>query len=184
MLCIRRDTTASDVAMLLEYAASQAPSLAILEDLDSLTKECNIPRAALLAQLDGLVTTQGVLIIGTTNHPGEVDPALVHRPSRFDRVWHFPLPDLDLRLSYLSRAFEALDSAAVESMARRTDGWSFAYLNELRATAGILAINQQAESLTEPLAEEAWELLSAQFDAGRKNHVETASVASVGFQGA
>jgi AAA+ superfamily predicted ATPase len=69
MLCLRADTDVEDLACFLATAARRAPALAILEDLDLLTKECPITRAALLGQLDGLASTEAVLIIGTTNHP-------------------------------------------------------------------------------------------------------------------
>jgi SpoVK/Ycf46/Vps4 family AAA+-type ATPase len=180
-LRVNRNTDESDLDSLFSEAIRRAPGIVILEDLDSLTSEAGISRSAFLAQLDGLSTADGLLIIGTTNNPEKIDPALIHRPSRFDRVWHFPLPDYDLRVSYLVRAFESLDSNAIESLSERTNGWSFAYLSELRTTAAIRALNRGTRTVTAEVAEEAHELLDAQFRAGRKNHREEAE-ATVGFQ--
>ena len=181
MLAITYDTDAHSIRQLFDYAATHAPCLVLLEDMDSLTRECQVTRASLLQHLDGLGTVDGVLIIGTTNNPGDIDPALVHRPSRFDRVWHIELPSEGLRLRYLKLAFPDLEEEAREWIAGETEGWSFAYLNELRTTAAILAIKSQLQDITPAMVEEALELLEAQFRAGRKNHVEAEVDSEMGF---
>jgi hypothetical protein len=182
MLNIRRDTSEHEVQHLFNYASERAPGLVILEDTDSLTRQSRVSRASLLAQLDGLVTAEGLLILGTTNNPGEIDPALVHRPSRFDRVWHFPLPDRGLRLSYLFWAFEGLSKELLVTLAERTPGWSFAYLNELRTTAAILSVSRKETAITDEALRRAFELLESQFRAGKKNHAVVEGESTVGFQ--
>jgi hypothetical protein len=182
MLSIRRTTDVDDVASLFYRAVKCAPAVVILEDMDSLTTESRITRSALLSQLDGVGSKDGILILGTTNNASEIDPALVHRPSRFDRVWHFPLPSYALRLKYLAATFGNLDSHSLDWLAENTEGWSFAYLNELRTTAAILGISHGAGELTAEIAREAHTLLSAQFTAGRKNHADRQRAEKVGFQ--
>jgi hypothetical protein len=182
MLTIRRTTDVDDVARLFAHAVKGAPALVILEDMDSLTTQSQITRAALLAQLDGVGSKDGLLIIGTTNNAGEIDPALVHRPSRFDRVWHFPLPNYTLRLKYLAENLGNLDGKCLNWLAEHTDGWSFAYLNELRTTTAILGISRQAGDVTAETAKEAHTLLAAQFNSGRKNHAGQERTTAVGFQ--
>jgi hypothetical protein len=184
MLTIAKDTRDDDVIELFQSAARCTPALIMLEDLDSLTQESRVSRANLLAQLDGLEPKSGLLVIGSTNHPGDVDPALVHRPSRFDRVWHFPLPNLPMRREYLAWAFDGLDDSTVDRLARNTGDWSFAYLNELRTTAAILAMERTPLAITSDLAERAHDLLAAQFDAGKKNHIAPPSDVGVGFRAA
>jgi len=125
-----------------------------LEDLDSLTRESRITRSALLQELDGLTSKEGMLIIGTTTNPDEIDPALTHRPSRFDRVWHFPIPSTQLRLEYLTGELNGLSPDVVQEITRLTAGWSFAYLKELRTTASILAMEDQCTEGTEEDAED------------------------------
>jgi ATPase family associated with various cellular activities (AAA) len=170
MLNIAKATSDYDVAALFRSAQRSAPALIILEDLDSLTLECHVTRAQLLAQLDALDAKQGLLVIATTNNPRHIDPALVHRPSRFDRVWEFPLPNCEMRRQYLDWAFRGLNDQALAAVAERTSDWSFAYLNELRTTAAILAIDHRRAAPSEEELSTALELLASQFQAGRNNH--------------
>jgi len=153
----------------------------ILEDLDSLTTQCKITRSAFLAQLDGIGDRQGLLVIGTTNHPDNIDPALIHRPSRFDRVWHFPLPDDELRERFLELFFGTLGEEVVGTLTKQTRKWSFAYLKELHTTASIMAIAQELPRVTADVVLEALELLGDQFHAGRKNHAIPHQEEALGF---
>jgi hypothetical protein len=180
-ITISRYLDERDLDTFLNAVKKRTPGMVIIEDLDSLTTECGVSRASFLSQLDGLVGLEGLLIIGTTNNPEKIDPALIHRPSRFDRVWHFPLPDYDLRVSYLVQAFEFLDSNTIESLAERTEGWSFAYLNELRTTAAIMALNRGQETISPQMVEDACAVLDTQFQAGRKNHAVDSINGTVGF---
>ena len=66
-----------------DKARQMAPCVLILEDLDSLINPGN--RSFFLNQLDGLQGNDGLLLIGSTNHLEQLDPALHSRPSRFDR---------------------------------------------------------------------------------------------------
>ena len=54
-------------------------------------------RSFFLNQLDGFAHNDGILTLATTNHPDRLDPAIVDRPSRFDRKYHFGLPALRAR---------------------------------------------------------------------------------------
>lgn len=184
MFNICRDTDESMVSGLFKYAATCAPSMVILEDLDSLTRESKITRSALLQELDGLTSKEGMLIIGTTNNPEEIDPALTHRPSRFDRVWHFPTPSTQLRWEYLKGVLTDLSPDVVQQITRQTAGWSFAYLKELRTTASILALADQREEMTEEDVLAALELLTAQFSAGKKRHTVVVDEPALGFAAA
>jgi len=98
----RKHSDDDDIAHLFDMASCKAPSLIVLEDIDSLANETQITRAGLLSELDGLSANEGVLVLASTNHPEDIDSALCHRPSRFDRVWHFKLPDSDLRRMYVN----------------------------------------------------------------------------------
>ena len=171
----------SMVAQAFMAAAGQGKGILILDELDSLIKECDLTRASFLAMLDGLRPKESVLMLASTNNPAEIDPALVHRPSRFDRVWHFRNPDGELRQRFLAKVFPHLDADVLTRAATRTQGWSFAYMNELRATAAVLCIRDQAPGITQEHLEGALDLLVDQFKSGRKNHVETAEEGSVGF---
>ena len=182
-IMVGRRTDEDDLATMFAAAQNAAPSMLILEDMESLTRETMITRSAFLNVLDGLQSNKGMLIIGSSNHPGDIDPALVHRPSRFDRVWSFPVPDNELRRRYLGQYFSGMPQDVLDDIASRTDDWSYAYLNELRTTTAILGIRAKVTTPTPGLLIEACQLLSVQFKAGRKNHTQTEST-SLGFKAA
>jgi hypothetical protein len=184
MLAISRITDEEMVYRVFGYAAAHAPALLILEDMDSLGTETCVTRASVLAELDGLVSREGILVVATTNNPAQIDPALVHRPSRFDRVWHFPLPDEALRRTYLQWVLEQADESLLEWLVRETEGWSFAYLKELRVTTLIMSLNRSNAQWSVEQLLEAHRLLAAQFQAGKRNHAEPAEVSHVGFKAA
>ncbi|MDO8806292.1 MAG: ATP-binding protein [Elusimicrobiota bacterium] len=60
----------------------------------------------ILNQLDGLASGEGVLVMATSNAPEKLDPALVHRPSRFDRIWRFGLPGEEQRLAQIKGQYK------------------------------------------------------------------------------
>ncbi|KAK0660054.1 P-loop containing nucleoside triphosphate hydrolase protein [Cercophora samala] len=114
-----------------------APCLLIFEDLDSLVEDKT--RSYFLNEVDGLDSNEGILMIASTNHLDEIDPAITKRPSRFDRKYHFKVPEHALRVAYC-RYWHAkvLDSPAIDFpvelcsvIADLTDGFSFAYIKEL-----------------------------------------------------
>jgi chaperone BCS1 len=94
----------SDVHQLFERAAANTPALVILEDLDRAfptegkqTRERTVSFQTLLNCLDGVGTQDGVIVVATANDPTCLDPAILKRPGRFDRVVHFRNPDAELR---------------------------------------------------------------------------------------
>ena len=123
------------VQKIFEKARRLAPCLLALEDLDSLVADS--VRSYFLNEVDGLAANDGILMIGSTNHLDRLDPAVTKRPSRFDRKYHFSLPDEHERLSYCRywrNSFKNNDDFPEEVcdvVAKWTDGFSFAYLKEL-----------------------------------------------------
>jgi len=84
-----------------------------------------------------------VLVIATTNYPEKIDPALLLRPSRFDRVWHFPLPDAESRLRLLKKkAAGYFEDSVLEHVAKLSTGFSMAYVQEIFASALSFAIRE------------------------------------------
>jgi ATPase family protein associated with various cellular activities (AAA) len=125
----------SNMRAVFVRARRSAPCLVVLEDLDSLIKDEN--RAFLLNELDGFADNEGVMVIASTNHPEKLDPAILDRPSRFDRKYRFDLPALPERMAYIKHWNQALqiemrltDSEAA-AVAECADRFSFAYLKEL-----------------------------------------------------
>ena len=84
--------------------------------------------------MDGFAQNTGVIVLATTNHPERLDPAIIDRPSRFDRKYHFDLPQPQERLQYLQTKLHddaKLSEGGCQQVASLSDGFSFAYLKEL-----------------------------------------------------
>lgn len=169
-LAINAAVDSADLEMFFRGGSQKRPVLLILEDLESLTRETRITRSELLARLDGLEPANGTLLLATANNPGQIDPALLHRPSRFDRVWSFPLPDSRLRHRYLKDAFPDAGEEALKSISSRSSNWTLAYLKELKMTAGILAIRKGSATIEDGLLLDAYEVLENQFSEAQKEH--------------
>lgn len=180
---ICRNLGNDDVEGLYGWASTYAPSMLILEDIDSVLCDTQVTRSGLLNVLDGLKTERGVLTIATTNYPERLDPALAHRPSRFDRVWHIGLPDEGQRSEFLRRLFDGcpLGEERIEAVVRKTNGWSMAYVQELKATAVVAAIRASRDHLLAADVDEAVELLSRQFRSGKRNHQNDEPDGRLGF---
>jgi AAA+ superfamily predicted ATPase len=124
-----------NISDVFQRARKAAPCLLVLEDLDSLLTDEN--RSFFLNELDGFASNIGIVTLATTNHPERLDPAILDRPSRFDRKYPFDLPQLQERIDYIRHWNASLQSAmqlpdeAIGHIARLTEDFSFAYLKEL-----------------------------------------------------
>lgn len=120
----------------------------MFEDLDAMITNEN--RSYFLNQLDGLASLSGVLTLATTNHPDRLDPAILDRPSRFDRKYDFSLPHLTERREYLGSWNRKLDVAMripdseLDSIAAATEDFSYAYLKELYVSAMVRWMTDRA----------------------------------------
>jgi SpoVK/Ycf46/Vps4 family AAA+-type ATPase len=80
----------------------------LLEDLDRAFPNPGEMRSSISVQpllncLDGVATGEGIIVVATANEPAILDPAILRRPGRFDRVVHFPNPTPELRREYFRR---------------------------------------------------------------------------------
>ncbi len=145
----RYDTEQASIRAVFERARAVAPCLLVLEDLDTLVNDDN--RAFFLNELDGFASNDGIMIIATTNHPSELDPAIMDRPSRFDRKYHFNLPGTAQRRAYLAmwnarlQDDLRLSDEGLAQVARATHGFSYAYLKELVLSAMMGWIDKRVE---------------------------------------
>jgi len=120
-------------------ARELTPCCLVFEDLDAMIHAKN--RSYFLNQLDGLSNASGMLTLATTNHPEKLDPAIVDRPSRFDRKYHFDLPQKVDRHRYLASWNARLEpemrvsEAELVQLSELTEDYSFAYLKELYLSA-------------------------------------------------
>ena len=94
-------------------------------------------RSFFLNELDGFEANTGIVVVATTNYPEKLDPAILDRPSRFDRKYTFDLPGPNERAAYVTlwnnqlQPEMRLSPAAAQNIAQVTAGFSFAYLKEL-----------------------------------------------------
>lgn len=128
---------------LFQSAEDRAPALVILEDLDRIfgadghKNRTAITLPHLLACLDGLAMQNGIVIVATANDPATLDPAILKRPGRFDRLALFPTPSLEVRRDYIAKLTGwGLDDPAVGDAARNADRLSFAQIREAYILAG------------------------------------------------
>jgi transitional endoplasmic reticulum ATPase len=125
------------IRMIFSLARTMGPCLLIFEDLDSLVTDK--VRSYFLNEVDGLESNDGILIIGSTNHLDKLDASISKRPSRFDRKYHFNLPNEEERLAYCEFWRRKLQKSHIIEfsedispvVAKLTEGFSFAYLKEL-----------------------------------------------------
>ncbi len=125
----------ANIRQVFDRARRNAPCVLVLEDLDSLITSQN--RSFFLNELDGFAANIGIVTLATTNHPERLDPAILERPSRFDRKYPFGLPELTERRAYIALWNEALKPALrlteadINTLSELTHDFSFAYLKEL-----------------------------------------------------
>lgn len=129
------DNPHENIRQVFKQARQTNPCILVLEDIDSLVEGEN--RSFFLNELDGFAANAGIVILATTNHPERIDPAILDRPSRFDRKYYFELPALAERTAYINlwndklKATVRLSDTVVTQIAEMTEGFSFAYLKEL-----------------------------------------------------
>lgn len=130
-------------------ARSLSPAMLILEDVDLIAtrRDQSFQTTALhqlMNEMDGLDSDAEVLFLLTTNQPDQIEPALANRPGRIDQAIHFPLPDHDCRKRlielYRGRSTLAIDDW--ETVLRKTDGASPAFIKELVRKAALIAVEQ------------------------------------------
>ncbi len=106
---------------------------------------------ALLVEMDGFDTQQGLILIAATNRPDTLDPALL-RPGRFDRTIIVNLPDIKGREEILkvhTRKIKLAPSVNLKSVASQTPGFSGADLANLCNEAALLAARHSKEEVEE-----------------------------------
>lgn len=149
--------------LLFEEARRTQPSIIFFDEIDGLapvrsSKQEQIHASivsTLLALMDGMDGRGQVIVIGATNRPDNIDPAL-RRPGRFDREFYFPLPDMDARKSILNihTADWGLSEPFKDSLAENTKGYGGADLRALCTEAALNSIQRtypQIYSSTEKL---------------------------------
>ncbi|XP_022753295.1 LOW QUALITY PROTEIN: uncharacterized protein LOC111301697 [Durio zibethinus] len=139
--------------LLFQIAERCQPSIIFFDEIDGLaprrTRQQDQTHSSvvstLLALLDGLKSRGSVVVIGATNRPDAVDPAL-RRPGRFDREIYFPLPSLEDRVAILElhtkKWPKPVTGSLLKWVARKTVGFAGADLQALCTQAAVIALKR------------------------------------------
>jgi transitional endoplasmic reticulum ATPase len=162
-----------------EEARRHAPSIVFLDELDAIA-----PRRAdvhgevekrvvaqLLALMDGLENRGQVIVIGATNIPGVLDPAL-RRPGRFDREMAILPPDREGRLQILkihTKGMPLDDDVDLAHLAQITYGFVGADLSALCKEAGMVALREILERIGLEREVPTFEVAMADFTAALRD---------------
>ncbi|GAA3737847.1 AAA family ATPase [Plantactinospora mayteni] len=147
------------VRELFRRAREAAPTLVFLDEVDALapvrgqaTDGGTTDRvvAALLTELDGVEALRNVVVVGATNRPDLVDPALL-RPGRLERLVYVPPPDAAARAEILKAAARSVplaEEVELAALAEELAGFSAADCAALVREAALAAMRESLEAST------------------------------------
>jgi len=173
---------AARVRDLFAKARKQAPALIFIDELDAAGRkrgagvgQGNDEREqtlnAMLVEMDGFGGDAGVVVLGATNRPDILDPALL-RPGRFDRQVTVDVPDVHGRLDILTlhcKGRPLAPGTSLEEVAKLTSGFSGAELANVINEAALLTVREGRVEMDQATLEEAIDRVVA--GPARKNHV-------------
>ena len=159
---------ASRVRDLFKQARDNSPCIIFLDEIDAVGRrrgsgmggghdEREQTLNAILVEMDGFGTDEGIIVIAATNRPDVLDPALL-RPGRFDREVAIDLPDLEGRTAILDvhlKRVKVGDDVDVAVLGRSTPGYSGADLAAIVNEAAIMAVLAKRDEICMEDLEEA-----------------------------
>jgi transitional endoplasmic reticulum ATPase len=142
------------IARMFQRARSVAPCVVFIDEIDSLVPARGSGHGepqvtgrvvnTILAEMDGLEELQSVVVIGATNRPTLVDPALL-RPGRFDELVYVGTPDLKGRehiLGIHTRDMPLAEDVDLAAIAKDTERFTGADLEDVVRRAGLNAMRR------------------------------------------
>ena len=164
---------ASRVRDMFEQARKHTPCLIFIDDIDAVGRsrfsgwggghdEREQTLNAMLVEMDGLESRNGVIVLAATNRPDVLDPALL-RPGRFDRQVVMDLPDIVGRRKILDVHIQKVkvdSSIDLDIIARTTPGFSGADLANLCNEAALLSARRNKEAISQTELEDARDKVS------------------------
>ncbi len=159
---------AARVRDMFAQAKKNAPAIIFIDEIESIGRmrgmgisgghdEREQTLNQILVEMDGFTPNDHVIIIGATNRPDLLDPALV-RPGRFDRRVVLSLPDIEERKAIIGIHMKGkpfTKDVSIEKIARRTVGFSGADLANMLNEAAILAAREGKTAIDQKDIEEA-----------------------------
>ncbi|WFS23917.1 AAA family ATPase [Rhizobium rhododendri] len=172
-------------------AVEQAPSILLIDEIDSLGDRNNFRGEyghysrqvvnGALELMDGALGRPGVILIATTNHPDQVDSALL-RPGRLDHHIRVALPDEQARIAILEQRLEIdINEDVAHSVAELTDDWTGAQLGQLCRRARRRARVQDRQVSVEDIIPAMPDSVAVSKDRLRTTAVHEAGHAIVGL---
>jgi len=148
------------VREMFDLAREKAPSIVFIDELDAIgarrletstsgDREVHRTLMQLLAEIDGFDPRGEVKIIGATNRPDILDPALL-RPGRFDRLIYFPLPNGAARLTIFNIHTKSMNldkDVDLKTLAKMTERATGADIKAVCTEAGMFAIRDEREQV-------------------------------------
>ncbi|HJO67954.1 MAG TPA: CDC48 family AAA ATPase [Sphingomonas sanguinis] len=192
------------ITRLFARARQVAPTVIFIDELDSLVParggglgEPQVTERVvntILAEMDGLEELQSVVVIGATNRPNLVDPALL-RPGRFDELIYVGVPDKAGRrriLGIQTAKMPLAEDVDLDDVAARTDRFTGADLGDVVRRAGLIALRKSLgatqvdmaafdEALTEARASVTPEMERDYEQIAAKLKQEAAAIQPIGF---
>ena len=163
-----------NIRQLFERARENRPSIIFIDEIDAIAGRRGSIEVhdsqinQLLAEIDGIAGQRGVFLIGATNRPDQLDPALL-RGGRLSRTIVLGLPDEAGRRQILALHTARMPTVGVrfDELARATDGMSPADLKALAQEAALAAMARDGESQTPAVTHEDFEAAIGRLRSGR-----------------
>ncbi len=144
------------VRTIFKKAKQVAPCIVFLDELDAIAHRRGFDNDSgvservvnqLLTSMDGLETLEGVVVVGATNRPDMVDPALL-RTGRFDRILLVPAPDKSARLEILKVHTKGmpLEGVDLDELSEELDGYTGADIEGLCREAAMVALREKKDA--------------------------------------
>ncbi len=148
------------VRELFALAKEKAPSILFIDEIDAIAarrmedgssgeREVQRTLMQLLAEIDGFDPRGNVRIIGATNRPDILDPALL-RPGRFDRIIEIPVPDMEAREEIFrihTSRLKLKKEVDLKRLAALTEGATGAEIKAIATEAGMLTVKRNKKAV-------------------------------------
>ncbi|MDD3993663.1 MAG: AAA family ATPase, partial [Candidatus Nanoarchaeia archaeon] len=147
------------VRKIFERARQVSPCVIFFDEIDALAGKRGVMSSStkvtenvlnqLLAEMDGIEDLNNVIVLGATNRPDILDPALM-RPGRFDRIIYVSIPNKEERLDILKIHTKNMPiknkERIIEDLSDKTEGYTGADLENLVREAGMIALRDDIET--------------------------------------